>query len=272
MRSHPSLAHRFTPGLATLAFVLAALPVSAQTSVSLIDFTPYVENFDDLTTAFPVSGGLGPTFPTATSPAGTVLIQPGLTVAMGATVDFAPGGVLTIGGSNTLTNSLRAMQDSAGEYAFGGKLGATATLTGRFTNDTGATVAEWDVAYDIERYSFRNSTTATTVSFSYSSDGVIFFPFGTGFSFAAAPGDLNPANNFLSTVATTAFAQRVPFAVADGSSIHFRWTFVDPAADGRHVAIDNLVVTAIPEPAAGAALLGAAVLGLTLARRRFLRR
>ncbi len=271
---------RLRSGLAVFALVACARPAHAQSAVTFSTLSPYVENFDDLNTAFPsgtyatASGSvtLGGAFPAIGANSGNptvpVLIQPGLTWAGGATTDFSTGGFYSLNLSYSNTNSTRALRAdnlTATDLAFGGKLGVTATLTGQFSNNTGADITGWNVAYAIERYTDGISATPTTVSFSYSANGTTYTPLGTDYSIGAGT-----ANAQLASISSTAYGLNVPLMVADGASIYFRWTFVDPSSNGRHVAIDDLVVTptAIPEPAAASALAGAALLGLALARRR----
>ncbi|MBC8009516.1 MAG: hypothetical protein H7067_05425 [Burkholderiales bacterium] len=284
MPTHTSL-------LAALALALPAVPGFAQSVVSFTSLTPHTENFDDLNTAFPAGtyaanntgiGGngtitFGTTFPAITNanvannPLDPVLIQPGLTwdYATGAT-DFNTGGSFVRTGLNySAVNSTRILREDAAatDLAFGGKLAAVATLSGAFTNGTGAAITGWSVNYGIEQYSYGKSTSATTVAFDYSTDGLVYTPLGEVYSFA---GDGATANAQTSSIITTLFNQTVSAVVAPGATIYFRWTFTDPSLDGRHVGIDDLVITpsAIPEPSACAAAAGLGALALALLGRR----
>lgn len=258
----------------------AAVSLHAQTAISLSAFSTYTENFDDLNTAFP-SGTyatsnstvtLGTTFPaltTANNPVEPVLIQPGLVWDYtGGATDFANGGFYSRTGTYSVNNSTRALRDdsTSSDLAFGGKLGGEATLTARFTNNTGSTIGSWNVAYAIEQYSAGVGTTASTVTFAYSLDGIDYITGGSAYSIDSAGVS---ANANLGATASTAYSQSVDAEVATGDSIYFRWTFSDPATDGRHLGIDDLAVSfaPIPEPSAFGLLAATAALGLALAAR-----
>jgi hypothetical protein len=278
---------RLATGLTALALLAVAPLAHAQSAVSLATLAPYTENFDDLNTAFPsgiyntatATVTFGTTFPVVATNAGNpinaVLIQPGLTYSglvanggSGTTTDFSTGGFYSRTGTYSNTNSARALREDtlSTDLAFGGKLGSAATLTAQFTNATGADIASWSVAYNIERYSDGTSATATTVAFAHSTDGTTYTPFGTDYASPTAAA----ANAQLASIASTGYTQNVPLLIASGASVYFRWTITDPAANGRHVGLDDLVVTpsAIPEPAASAACLGLMALGCFMLRRR----
>jgi hypothetical protein len=267
--------------LAAVFLTASASSLQAQSAISLTSFSTYTENFDDLNTAFPsgtyntatATVSLGTTFPaltTANNPVDPVLIQPGLVwdYTSGAT-DFANGGFYSRTLTYSANNSTRALRDDAAssDFAFGGKLGTEATLTAQFTNNTGSILSSWNVAYAIEQYSAGVSTTASTVTFVYSLDGMNFITGGSTYSIDATS---VAANGNLAAIASTGYSQTVTATVASGDSIYFRWTFFDPATDGRHIGIDDLAVSfsAIPEPSAYPVIAAVASLGLALAHRR----
>ena len=146
------------------------------------------------------------------------------------TIGFNQVGVKLGAGAD---HSMQMAQD--GDYANNG-------LYFRILNDTGATVTDW--TFDALVYFGDDDTSTSTLSFSYAIDNGTdpdAMTFSSFDSVSAAIGDVITTLDYtMSQTVTTA-------GVADGDYIVL--AFTDPSGDGSDIYLDDIGVTAIPEPA-----------------------
>jgi hypothetical protein len=124
------------------------------------------------------------------------------------------------------------------------------SITLRVRNDTGMTITSWSVAYDI--FSFNDSSRSTSVDFSYAVGTT------TPGSFTSVPlleFDSPPESDSAAWSGPTTKSTVIADSVASGSHLFLRWTFNTsnqgaPANIQDEVALDNISVTAVPEPGA----------------------
>ena len=152
---------------------------------------------------------------------------------------------------------------SSTDRAYGTKRQPNATpipLAWSFINQTGADISAFNVSWDVEQYTQGgrptkidfdynpNSTGATQAGISGTTATIA--QIGTPTSGANLPGGTSPGGGApIITSRSVAIALATP--LANGQSIDFRWitTGNDPAGGNAHFAVDNLSVTAVPEPA-----------------------
>lgn len=255
----------------TLALVATSVLAASSSHAALsIGTSPITLNFNNLDTnfggAYNSSGG-STVFPvnttTGTAP---IVIYSGAngTEFTVSNNDFSPGGVYSNTAVYSNSNSFRALRDGlTSDLSLGVKESATRNFILLLRNNTGVTVPAWNLAYDIEQYSKGGS--ASTFSFSYSLDGTSFVTTNlTGATLVTAD-NATPIDVNLASVLSTSRNGVISESVANGGDIFFRWTYTHASGTSTHMGIDNIVVTAIPEPSA--ALLGAFG-ALALLRRR----
>jgi hypothetical protein len=141
------------------------------------------------------------------------------------------------------------------------------TITLRVLNSTGTAQSQWSVSYDI--FHFLEATASSSIDFSWA--------VGTGTPGAFTPEATldfdSPATtgSVWSSAINRSIVLNTP-AIADGANLFLRWTISSTAGNnsqGDQLGIDNISVTAVPEPAAflfGGLICG--VLGLTAIGRR----
>jgi len=250
-----------------LILVLATCSIKAQTILSSINQTISI-NFDNLNTNFgdahTASGGSS-LFPTATDATGTnpTTIFTGLTFSND---DFNPGGIYSNTDSYNSSNGARALRDgSSSDLAFGLKDSTDRSITLQVQNSTGSTISQWSVSYAIEQYSQGGSATQFTLSYSLNGSSFTTTHLSGGSPFVSQTG----ADGNLSSVVATSMAATVSESVANGSSIYLRWTYNHDTGTSVHLGIDDISVSAIPEPSTYAAIIGGvALLGAIWHRRR----
>jgi hypothetical protein len=174
--------------------------------------------------------------------------------------------------------------DDSSDRAFGTKRQPNATpitLDWNFTNQTGQDIAEFNVSWDVEQYT--RGGRPTKIDFQYNPNGAGYTQAGiVGTTLTTAqtstvtggenlPGGTPPGGGPpIITPRTVSIALATP--LANGQSIDFRWitTGVDPSGGNAHFAVDNVSVTAVPEPAIiGSIACTCVAVGLS---RRFRRR
>ena len=233
--------------LASLACITGS--VFSQTSITTLN-TAFTENFDTYTgTAAPTNFTFSDT-------------------------DFTPGGIYDIAGAYFSSNSNYALVDSdvsSTDRAFGqkGPTSGSDFLNWTFQNNTGSAISQFSISWDFEQYS--EATRATELDFAYNSNGGGFIQtgiVGTTESFASTG---SPYAN-LAAVASQSRAITITLASAldNGEEIVLGWSFVNGAGTGSnaHIGIDNISVTAVPEPSAYAMLAGLSALASVMYRRR----
>lgn len=216
----------------------------------------YQQDFNSLPTGFGATADQD--FPAVTDP-GPAIFLPGWHTTL---TDYTPGSIY----SNTLNsysnqNANRAFQDgNTDDYAFGTKTAVVAHFTLGLINNSGADFDGLTVAYNVEQYSV--GTSGTTITFSYSTDGETFSTASlTGGEEVLSQTGGTTSN--LANVLQTARTANVGVTVAEGSSIWFRWTYTPLGASGNaHMGIDDVSVSAVPEPATVGVIAAALLMGL----------
>lgn len=150
-----------------------------------------------------------------------------------------------------------------------------ATMTATYLNSTGTLLTGISIGYTGEQWLAQASRT-TFLTVSYSLDGTSFINLGslrfdapvvpsTGASFTLDGND--PAN---SRVFTPVFVNLSGTPIADGSSFYVRFSYSGGSDGGirQGLSIDDVNVTAVPEPATIALLFGAAAFVLIYNRKR----
>jgi len=184
------------------------------------------------------------------------------------TGDFARGprfdGGVATGGVYAFmlnTNTILGIQPIAADFTPG-------TIELRVKNETGATVPNWDVSYDLFYRNDQNR--ANSFNLSYSTDG-------NGYIDVVALDFTSPeAADGSPSFAQVARSTNVSASVNDGGYFYLRWAGDDVSGSGSRdeFGLDNVSITPNPEP--GTLLLGAVTsLGLLAygtARRRAARR
>lgn len=214
--------------------------------------------------------GLGQSFTeTFDSFAGTAATVPSRLSFSG--IDFDPGGFYTFSDAYTNSNSTYAFRASgtSTDIAFGEK-GLTSSarfLNWAFTNNTGAAIASFQISWNALQYSAAGRATPITQNYNA----------GSGFTTLGLEGNVFTASTQttagqLGSIVNQAMTSTLVLAapLANGSSITFGWVFGNGAGTGAnaHVAVDNITITAIPEPSSFAAFAGLAALGGAALRRR----
>lgn len=257
--------------LPLIAISLFAAIVQSTNAALLISTSPVTLNFNNLNTnfggAYNSSGGSS-VFPTVTLGTTPITIYSGaggveFTVSNN---DFSPGGVYSNTGTYSNSNSMRALRDgSSTDLAIGVKNSATIDFTLIMRNNTGATVGSWNVDYLVEQYS--KGASASTMGFSYSLNGTTYITTNLTGGANVVANNTTPVDVNLGSVLSTSRSAVVTESVAAGADIYFRWRYSHISGTSVHMGIDDITVTAVPEPEA-ALLGGIGLLGL-LRRRRY---
>ena len=212
--------------------------------------TPATENFDTF------AGTI------ATIPANFTWTPDG---ASGTNTNFERGVYDTATTAYNNNNGLYALvysTNSATDRAFGTKRQPNSTpiyLTWSFINQTGADISSFDVSWDVEQYTQGGRPTKIDLDYNPNGAGptqagivgttLATAQTGTPTSGALLSGGTPPGGGPpIITSLSVSIALATP--LANGQSIDFRWITngVDPAGGNAHFAVDNLSVTAVPEP------------------------
>ena len=253
-----------------VAMVASSFGITADAAL-LISSSPVTLNFNNLNTNF--GGSYNSTGGTATFPT-VVLGTAPITIYSGVggvefTVnnnDFNPGGVYSNTGTYSNSNSIRALRDgSTSDLALGVKDSAVRDFTLIMRNDTGSTVGTWNVDYLIEQYS--KGTSPTTFGFSYSLDGTTYTTTNVSGGANVVANTTTPVDVNLASIISTSRNAVITESVANGSDIYFRWKYTHISGTSTHMGIDNITITAVPEPDAVALSGAVGVLGIFRRRR-----
>ncbi len=164
---------------------------------------------------------------------------------------------------------------SGSDRALGGSpAGGTGAITYgvALTNNTGATITQFNLSFDWERWFDSDITVDQTLTFAYSLDatsltsGTFTSVSSASVTYSTPQGSQVWAENPL-VVSRSISITSINWA--PGGTLWLRWQDVNEA-DGDHgVGIDNVSISAIPEPASAALLLsGFAAAAVGLRRRR----
>lgn len=256
-----------------LAFALATvlLPsAAAQVTVSALN-TAYTQNFDSLTTAgawsdnTTLAGWYART--TATATIATLGLNTGSTTT---------GGFYSFGSTSASDRAL----GYAASNAFSGSSGSGQNLIGlRLTNLIGLTVTSFSVAYDAEQWRKENNAAAhsLTVQWALGATGVndssvswtnlsaltFTSPIFGATTAAVLDGNATANRQSLTTTASATWLS--------GTDLWLRWVDLNDSGNDHLMAIDNVsfsAVSAIPEPATYASLVGLLALVGAATRRK----
>jgi hypothetical protein len=152
--------------------------------------------------------------------------------------------------------------NSLTDRAFGTKRQPNATpdvLSWSFVNQTGSSIAEFNVSWDVEQYTVGGRPTAIDLDYNPNGSGatqagiigtsLTTATTGTPTSGALLPGGTAPGGG-PPIITSRSVAITLATPLANGQSIDFRWSTTGNTAGGAnaHFAVDNLSVTAVPEP------------------------
>lgn len=136
----------------------------------------------------------------------------------------------------------------------------------RILNNTGTQISGFDISYDVYYHTTSAGTRTQTLSFAWSSDDF------------ASSSNVVSALYFDITSPTTwstnnRSASGVSAAITNGGYAYFQWNSVDNGGAGARpkFAVDNVVITAIPEPST-MGLFGLAAVGAWMFRRKLLQK
>jgi hypothetical protein len=236
--------------------------------------SPITLNFNNLNTNF--GGAYNSTGGSSTFTSGTTVTTP-YTIYSGSTNpalvitafnDFDPGGVYSNTGSYNSANSWRALQDASSlDFSLGMKNSGTGRFVLRLQNNSSQALDNWSISYNVEQYS--TGASASTITFDYgltSPTGTFVTTNLTGGSAVTAT---TGADGNLATVSSTARSATIATSIAAGGEIYLRWSYNHVSGTSPHLGVDDIVVTAIPEPSTWLLIgLGSAFL-LWKTRRRF---
>jgi hypothetical protein len=268
-RSAPAMMKRFVGRLAMVAVVAVAVsaPAKADIVISALN-VPYTQDFDSL-----ISTGSATFVNDSTLPGWELNAESGLSYAAG-TGSSTTGDIYSYGASSSSDRALGYLGSGSNDYF-------NAVVV--FTNSTGATIDEVVVSYIGEQW--RSGGTAPTnnnnsLTFAWRVGETISVPGSistTGWTTVAAlrfapvqftaggalDGNLSVNQTSFSNISISGLSWPV------GEKLALRWIGNDGAGADAGLAIDNLQVTAVPEPSTlGLAAAGVALAGLGAWKRR----
>ncbi len=205
-------------------------------------------------------------------------------------------------GTGATATSLFAFRPNGTEAALGSLSNSTysAVFGAQFINNTGAVITSLTISYTGEQWNWNTATVNNTLQFTFSEDATSLtdgswtdyndgdfaslFDSGTG---AGLNGNSNTIYNGSGYVAKTAGQAGGPGAdnftdisvtisglsIAQSDTFWIRWSddFSGVSGNGQGLGIDNLSVSAVPEPGSVAVFMSLAVLGFVAVSRRFKR-
>lgn len=169
--------------------------------------------------------------------------------------DFARGSDPDAVGSG----GIYAFDTGGGDVALGIQPGGSDWTPGSFTlrlqNNTGSMLTSMELSYSI--FVYNDQDRSSSFNFSHSLDDVTYTEVGS-LGFESPEAFDNPASWIETEMETTLTG----LSVADGSNYYFRWSGDDFSGTGGRdqFALDNISVSAVPEPAHFGLICGLIVL------------
>lgn len=117
------------------------------------------------------------------------------------------------------------------------------TITLQVTNNTGSTLINLDISYDI--YVYNNENRSSTLNFSHSSNNSTYTSIASGDFTTTETEDGSPT-----WVATSRTISLTGLSISDGASYYIRWESNDVGGSGSRdeIAIDNIVLNSCVSP------------------------
>jgi len=137
------------------------------------------------------------------------------------------------------------------------------TITLRLQNQTGGTLTALDISYTI--YVLNNAARGNTFNFAHSGDDSSYSSVGSLDFTSAAAADGSPA-----WVATPRSTSLTGLSIPNNAFYYLRWSGDDAGGSGSRdeFALDDIAITAVPEPGATVVTGAGLLLGLAAVRRR----
>jgi len=252
---------------------LGALTANATLSITTTG-TAFVITFDD--TLAGVSNGQFAGSGFQSTPASGQLDSDAWAVTGWSNGNLEFGGTQITASTDYTRGAVTTAQTTGGIYAHGstnrqlliqpgGSDWAPGTLTLRIENNTGISISNWTLSYDL--FVRNDQARSNSFNFSYSTNGTDFITTGLVdelFNYTSTAAAVTSAPlNLIGTPSAT-----ITPTVENGGNLFIRWSGSDVSGSGSRdeFALDNISVTAVPEPSA--ALLGGLGLLALLRRRR----
>jgi hypothetical protein len=144
--------------------------------------------------------------------------------------------------------------NDSSDRAFGTKRQPNSTpaiLTWTFQNQTGSDIPNFTVSWDVEQYTAGGRPTAIDLDYNpngagNTQAGII----GTSLTTAATGTPTSGANLASPIITSRSVLVALATPLANGQSIDFRWSTTGNTVGGAnaHIGVDNVSVTAVPEP------------------------
>ncbi|MEI6488822.1 MAG: T9SS type A sorting domain-containing protein [Bacteroidota bacterium] len=231
--------------LSLLVFLNLSVIIEAQISINSIS-TTYSENFDGLgstATATLPSGWKVGSGPIATSPYTSGLsatISAAGTAGVGILFGTSTGSCYNFANGVTATSTDRAVG-----FLNSGSYTSPRCLMVQLLNNTGITITDMSIIYDIEKY--RSGSRAFTVNFYTSVDGITWVSTTTAGDQAYA-GDAANTTVYNPPLAINKNFSLSGLSIANGANFYLRWqiTGTGGSTNGQALGIDNFSLNCCP--------------------------